>query len=189
MHLVSRISLADLRELQACEPRCHIVLWGDDLTGEFAFQAMQIGVRGILPGTTSIDCLLDALSNVNQGVLSFDKDLMDTLLLQKRVTLTERQGQLVLLVTQGLKNKEIAWRLGTTEGTVKVYLYKLFKKLGINDRLGMVLYGQKYLCDAQSELARGRGIPRRLRVTSESQFVPRSLPPQTRERAKLQAVS
>ena len=188
MHLVSRVSLSDLRELLSYDKRPQIVLWGDDLTGEFAFQAMQLGVRGILPGTTSIDCLLDALSNVNQGVLSFDKDLMDNLLLQKRVALTERQGQLVLLVAQGLKNKEIAWRLGTTEGTVKVYLYKLFKKLGVNDRLGMVLYGQKYLCDGQSELERNRSVPRRLRFTPERPFIPRSLPPQPRERAKLQAV-
>ena len=114
--------------------------------------------------------------------------LMDYLLSQKRVTLTERQGQLVSLVAQGLKNKEIAWRLGTTEGTVKAYLYKLFRKLGVNDRLGMVLYGQKNLFDGQPELQRTGNTGRHLRRTP-APFVPSSLPPQTGERARLQAVS
>jgi two-component system, NarL family, nitrate/nitrite response regulator NarL len=62
---------------------------------------------------------------------------MDTVLAQTRVALTRRQGQIVSLVAQGFKNKEIASAMGITEGTVKVYLYKLFRKLGMNDRLDM----------------------------------------------------
>ena len=188
IHLESPIGLGDLRDILSADRRSHVVLWGDGLATEFAFQAMQLGVRGILPGTASVDCLLDSLANVNRGVLCFDKDLMDYLLSQKRVTLTERQGQLVSLVAQGLKNKEIAWRLGTTEGTVKAYLYKLFRKLGVNDRLGMVLYGQKNLFDGQPELQRTGNTGRHLRRTP-APFVPSSLPPQTGERARLQAVS
>lgn len=46
----------------------------------------------------------------------------------------------------------MAWRPGTTEGTVKAWSYKLFRKLGVNDRLGMVPYGQKNLFDDQPEL-------------------------------------
>ena len=188
IHLESPISLGDLRDILSSDRRSHVVLWGDGLATEFAFQAMQLGVRGILPSTASIDCLLDSLANINRGVLCFDKDLMDYLLSQKRVTLTERQGQLVSLVARGLKNKEIAWVLGTTEGTVKAYLYKLFRKLGVNDRLGMVLYGQKNLFDGQPELQGAGNSGRHLRRAPEP-FVPRSLPPQTGERARLQAVS
>jgi hypothetical protein len=60
------------------------------------------------------------------------------------------------LVAQGLKNKEIAFSLGITEGTVKVYLYKLFQKLGMNDRLDMALYGRKNLFSGQLGLERTR---------------------------------
>ena len=174
IHVMSRISLSDLREFRASYSRSQIVLWGDGMVGEFAFQAMQLGIRGILPGTTSIECLLSALRSVNRGVLCFEKELMDTVLMQNRVNLTERQGQIISLVAQGLKNKEIAWSLGITEGTVKVYLYKLFRKLGMNDRLAMALYGQKNLFSGQGEADRTWDFGRRPRHALDM-FVPRSL--------------
>ena len=48
--------------------------------------------------------------------------------------LTTRERELVLLVVQGLSNKHIARRLGVTEGTVKVHLHNIFKKLGVPNR-------------------------------------------------------
>ena len=154
VHLISGIRLADLREIRSADRCCQVVLWGEELGGEFAFQAMQLGVRGILPGNASIDDCLAALRNVHHGVLCFDRDLLENVLSQKRVALTPRQGQIVSLVAQGLKNKEIAFSLGITEGTVKVYLYKLFRKLGMNDRLDMALFGLKNLFSGQPELER-----------------------------------
>jgi DNA-binding CsgD family transcriptional regulator len=92
---------------------------------------------------------------------------------QQQVALTPRQGQIVALVAQGLKNKEIAFSLGITEGTVKVYLYKLFKKLGINDRLDMALYGRKNLFGGQTGLERRRDAP------PPGQFAGRPVVPQS----------
>jgi len=173
---MAHISLSDLRELRLAEDRAQIVLWGDGLAGEFAFQAMQLGVRGILPGAATIDCLLGSLENIQRGVLCFDKQLVESVLHQKRVALTGRQGQIVSLVSQGYKNKEIAWSLGITEGTVKVYLYKLFKKLGMNDRLEMALYGQKNLFGGQAELVKVRETGPQARRRVVLPFGPRSLP-------------
>ncbi len=173
VHVMSRMSLSDLREFRVLHNRSQIVLWGDGMAGEFAFQAMQLGVRGILPENSSVECLLSTLRSVNRGVLCFEKELMDTVLLQNRVNLTERQGQIISLVAQGMKNKEIAWSLGITEGTVKVYLYKLFRKLGMNDRLAMALYGQKNLFGG-GELEGPGEFGRRPRHGMDL-FVPRSL--------------
>ncbi|MCX6631007.1 MAG: response regulator transcription factor [Candidatus Solibacter sp.] len=171
VHLISGISLSDLREIRSADIRCQIILWGQELGGEFAFQAMQLGVRSILPGNTSIESFLAALRNVNRGVLCFDRDLLENVLSQQRVALTPRQGQLVTLVAQGFKNKEIAFSLGITEGTVKVYLYKLFKKLGMNDRLDMALYARKNLFCGQPGLERPRDTP----PPGQLAVVPRSL--------------
>ena len=168
VYLTSRISLSEVRALRSAGDRVQIVLWGEGLTGEFAFQAMQLGVRGILASNLSIDGLLAALDNVHRGVLCFERDLMDSVLAQTRVALTRRQGQIVSLVAQGFKNKEIASAMGITEGTVKVYLYKLFRKLGMNDRLDMALYGLKNLFVMQAQ--------------GTDTFGPRSLPPQVRDR-------
>jgi DNA-binding NarL/FixJ family response regulator len=171
VYLTSRISLSDVRALRSAGDRAHIVLWGEGLTGEFAFQAMQLGVRGILASTISIDGVLAALQNVHRGMLCFEQELMDSVLAQTRVALTKRQGQIVSLVSQGFKNKEIATAMGITEGTVKVYLYKLFRKLGMNDRLDMALYGLKNLFVAQT--------------AAPDPFGPRSLPPRVRDGTNL----
>ena len=63
----------------------------------------------------------------------------------RRYSLTRREGQLVTLLSQGLKNKEIATALSISEGTVKVYLSRLFQKLGVKDRFELALYGLKNL--------------------------------------------
>jgi two-component system nitrate/nitrite response regulator NarL len=183
----SRISLSDLRDLRAADTHAQIVLWGQGLSGEFAFQAMQLGVRSILPADTPADALLAALKNVHRGVLCFERDLMENVLLQKRVSLTRRQGQIVSLVARGLKNKEIAYQLGITEGTVKVYLYKLFKKLGMNDRLEMAIYGLTHLFSGQIgvEPMAAVSLPEHC---SRPPAGPRSLPPQTRE-SRVQVVN
>jgi DNA-binding CsgD family transcriptional regulator len=57
--------------------------------------------------------------------------------------LTPREGQLVSLVADGLKNKEIAEELCISEGTVRVYMSTLFRKLGVKDRYELALYGLK----------------------------------------------
>jgi DNA-binding NarL/FixJ family response regulator len=173
LHLTSRISLAGLGELASAGAQLRIVLWGGAIGGEFAFQAMQLGIRSIVPGDTTIDGLLTTLHNVHRGVLCFERELVETVLLQKRVALTRREGQIVSLVAQGCKNKAIAGELGITEGTVKVYLYKLFKKLGMNDRLDLALYGLKNLFGGHTELpTTPDGIPAR--------FGPRTLPSPSR---------
>jgi len=59
------------------------------------------------------------------------------------VHLSRRQSQLVGLLVQGLKNKEIATSLGISEGTVKAYLTTLFEKVGAKDRFELALYGLK----------------------------------------------
>jgi DNA-binding CsgD family transcriptional regulator len=81
--------------------------------------------------------------------LWFEKALTDSFLFSTRIPLTRREGQLVLLLSQGMKNKEIAAHLLITEGTVKVYLSKLFQKVGVKDRFELGLYALKNLTAEQ----------------------------------------
>ena len=175
VYLTSNVCLSYLRTLRSACDHAQIVLWGEGLTGEFVFQAMQLGVRGVLSSSVSVDGLLAALDNVHRGMLCFEPELIESVLAHKRVNLTKRQEDIVSLVSQGLKNKEIATAMGITEGTVKVYLYRLFRKLGVNDRLDMALYGLKHLFVSQSE--------------PPDTFGPRSLPPHVRDRPGLQVLN
>jgi DNA-binding CsgD family transcriptional regulator len=86
---------------------------------------------------------------VQAGELWFEKALTDSFLCARRVALTQREGQLVSLLSQGLKNKEIASTLLISEGTVKVYLSRLFQKVGVKDRFELALFGLKNLTTGQ----------------------------------------
>jgi two-component system nitrate/nitrite response regulator NarL len=149
LDLATGLDLLSIRDVRRCGADVQIVLWGDP-TIEFGFHAMEMGVRGIIPVATPIESFTVALSVIRTGQLAFEKRLTEQLLLTKRVSLTRREGQLVGLISQGLKNKELAHTLGITEGTVKVYLSRLFMKLGVHDRLELALYALKNVVSGQN---------------------------------------
>jgi DNA-binding NarL/FixJ family response regulator len=70
---------------------------------------------------------------------------------RSKVQLTPKESLIVSCVTQGMKNKEIAVRVGTTEQVVKNYLRKVYDKLGVTDRLELALYclNNRVLLDAK----------------------------------------
>src|SRR5271170_8403815 len=75
------------------------------------------------------------------------------LLHNRPVSLSKRQSELVGLLTQGLKNKEIAAALGISEGTVKAYLTTLFEKVGAKDRFELALFGMRNLGNVHEAVA------------------------------------
>ena len=141
--VTAEFSLDALADMNRLVPSSKTVLWVDGIEPELAFQAMGIGVRGILRKDLSPEAQLRCLANVNAGELWFEKALTDSLLCSERIVLTKREGQLVALLAQGLKNKEIAYTLSISEGTVKVYLSRLFQKVGAKDRFELALFGLK----------------------------------------------
>ena len=106
-------------------------------------------MRKTLPAYVQADCL----QRVHQGELWFEQALTESCQAAKRVVLSKRQSQLITLLSQGMKNKEIAYTLQITEGTVKVYLSHLFKKVGVKDRLELMLFGLKNLTAGHSPLS------------------------------------
>jgi two-component system nitrate/nitrite response regulator NarL len=122
-----------------------IVLWAHSIQTELALQAMSVGVRGVLRRMLPVETLVRCLKRVHDGELWFEKALTDSIMSARRYRLTRREGQLVSLLSHGLKNKEVATALGISEGSVKVYLSRLFQKLGVKDRFELALYGLKNL--------------------------------------------
>jgi DNA-binding NarL/FixJ family response regulator len=147
--LTDAISFAVLSEMKLATTAPKIVLWVNSISTELAYQAMGLGVRGVLRKTLPIDLLLKCLQKVQAGELWFEKTLTDNFLCARRVALTRREGQLVTWLSQGMKNKEIATAMLISEGTVKVYLSRLFQKVGVKDRLELALFGLKNLTPGQ----------------------------------------
>jgi DNA-binding NarL/FixJ family response regulator len=149
MDLTPEISFGVLSDMSQAINRSRIVLWVNAISNELAFQAMGLGVRGILRKTLPTELQVKCLQRVHAGELWFEKALTDGFLCARRVALTGREGQLVSLLSQGLKNKEIATALAISEGTVKVHLSRLFHKVGVKDRFELALFGRKNLSAGQ----------------------------------------
>ncbi|HWZ31296.1 MAG TPA: response regulator transcription factor [Bryobacteraceae bacterium] len=134
-----------LPELRRASARSVIVVLGRDITPEFTREAMEMGVRGFVSSTEGLDVLRECLRAAARGELWMDRSLSMALLDARPISLSKRQSQLVRLLAQGLKNKEIASALEISESTVKAYLTVLFEKVGAKDRFELALFGLKNL--------------------------------------------
>ncbi len=79
---------------------------------------------------------------------------MDTAILQDAPAqqrnlpaLSYRERQVVALIQQAKSNKEIAFELSLTVGTVKEYVYHIFRKIGVSNRTELALWGREYLTE------------------------------------------
>ncbi len=136
-------SFQALTDVISVAPNCKLVLLARTATAEMTYHAREVGAAALLPTSLSADRLLSCLERVQRGESVFDSALHGDKVPARAVRLTQRESQLVELVSRGLKNKEIATCLGIAEGTVKVYFSKLFQKVGANDRLELALFGLK----------------------------------------------
>jgi DNA-binding NarL/FixJ family response regulator len=138
------IDLSSVNLIRLRWEKSKIVLWVDDIPAWLAHQAHNSGVRGLLRRTLPEAMIIKCIQRVAAGEIWYEKNLTESLLKEQTVRLTKREAELVRLLSQGLKNKEIATFLSISQGTVKVYLSKLFKKLGAKDRVEVALFGLKH---------------------------------------------
>jgi DNA-binding NarL/FixJ family response regulator len=133
------VTFATLSRLKSTAGDAPIVLWVDVASVELISQVLAMGVRGILRKSLPVELQIKCLRNVAAGDLWLEQTLCDQLLTSRRVFLSRRERQLMNLLAQGLKNKEIASTLKLTESTVKVYLSRLFQKVGVHGRFEIAL--------------------------------------------------
>ena len=122
------------------------VVWGNSITEPEALRFLQCGVRGIIRKTTDSRSLVSCLRSVAGGTNWMEDSLFrDSPRLERypHGELTPREQQVLELVEQGLKNKEIARDLGIRPGTVKIHLKHIFEKTGVRGRYGLALSGLK----------------------------------------------
>ncbi len=120
------------------------VVWGTTVTEAEALRFFQVGARGILRKTATPEMLRTCLSSVGQGNTWMEDAVFRDLLPRDRYPrseLTAREQQVMELVEQGLKNREIGRELGIRPGTVKIHLKHIFEKTGVRGRYGLALSG------------------------------------------------
>jgi two-component system, NarL family, nitrate/nitrite response regulator NarL len=121
-----------------------MVVWGVSVTEAEALRFLQAGARGILRKSAGVQAIVACLRTVAAG-RSWMEDCVfrDSTRSDRypRSDLTAREQQVLELVEQGFKNKEIATELGIRPGTVKIHLKHIFEKTGVRGRYGLALNG------------------------------------------------
>jgi DNA-binding NarL/FixJ family response regulator len=153
--------LATLQRLQAARNKTRvIVLTASDDKNEFV-QAMKLGTSGIVLKQTATELLIKSIRKVHAGEIWLDSHTTAAVIRQfvaneepppqqvpqsapprdrERSPLSQREREIVALVAQGFKNKEMAEKMFISEQTVKNHLHNIFDKLGVSDRLELALY-------------------------------------------------
>ena len=135
-----------LNEIRLAAPGASIVIWGVSVTEAEALRFLQAGARGILRKTATVSVVLSCLRTVaEKRSWMEDSVFRDSTRSDRypRSELTPREQQVLELVEQGFKNKEIALDLGIRPGTVKIHLKHIFEKTGVRGRYGLALSGLK----------------------------------------------
>jgi two-component system nitrate/nitrite response regulator NarP len=119
------------------------------LDDQALIEAVRLGVEGIVLKEGAHQLLIPCLDAVREGRRWIQQDLLQRALdLQMRGGaapdplrgLSERERAIAGLVARGLRNRDIAERLGVNEGTVKVHLHRIYRKLGVGSRTELVLH-------------------------------------------------
>src|SRR5437016_3547073 len=148
--------LSALQALQQANKRTRvIVLTASEDKNEFV-QAMKLGCSGIVLKQTAPDLIVKSIRKVNSGEIWLDSNTTAAVMRQfstglegngangakgrERSPLSAREREIVALVAQGYKNKEMAEKMFISEQTVKNHLHNIFDKLGVSDRLELALY-------------------------------------------------
>src|SRR5579862_428347 len=141
-----RIVLDWIHDLKLADAAPAVTVWGVSMTEAEALRLLQAGAKGIVRKTAGLDNILSCLRTVASG-RSWMEDCVfrDAARPDRypRSELTAREQQVLDLVEQGCKNKEIALELGIRPGTVKIHLKHIFEKTGIRGRYGLALNGLK----------------------------------------------
>jgi DNA-binding NarL/FixJ family response regulator len=137
---------AVLEWIQAASDGTAVVVWGSPMNGAEAVRFMQSGARGVVRKTAELDSMIDCMQAVAHGRTWLEQSLLsdsERLPKRTRTNLTPREQEVLDLVEQGMKNKDIAAQMGIRPGTVKIHLKHIFEKTGIHGRYGLALNGLK----------------------------------------------
>jgi len=133
-----------LRRLVRTRARPRVILLTAGMDESQLLTAADLRPEGMVLKTSDPGLLTEAMDAVAAGNRWIDPEIADrTRRAQERAdstpALTRRERELIELVRQGLRNRDIATELGVTEGTVKVYLHAIFDKLQVENRTELAL--------------------------------------------------
>jgi two-component system nitrate/nitrite response regulator NarL len=139
-------------ELLRIAPEVKLIVQAVSADEGHTVELYRRGVRGIISRSISPDLLVRCVRRIAAGETWIDNQSVNWVIEAYRAQaaalvspksqprLSPKEMAIITCITQGKRNKEIAFQLGTTEQVIKNYLRKIYDKLGVSDRLELALY-------------------------------------------------
>jgi DNA-binding NarL/FixJ family response regulator len=128
-------------------------------------RCMEFGASGFIPKTVGVDAMRNAISGILKGGvwtppdvdLAGGSDAATAELMARMATLTPQQVRVLMMLSEGMLNKQIAFQLGVSEATVKAHVSAILQKLGVESRTQAVIAAARIETDQwpQNEVAEG----------------------------------
>jgi DNA-binding NarL/FixJ family response regulator len=145
-----------LRELQACRSKTKTIMLIDSCERDIVIEAFRRGAHGVISRDELFETLCECIRAVHAGqiwvhntelhflVEAIAESIPSRILDAKGVALlTKKEQGVVRLVAEGLKNRDIARQLNLSENTVRNYVFRIFDKLGMSNRVELALYASQ----------------------------------------------
>ena len=137
--------------LRAQYPAIPVVIVSASDDGSTIRRSLDFGASGFIPKRFGVETLRDAITKVMDGDVFIppDTDLSSaadpdmTRLRDRLVTLTPQQVRVLMMLSEGLLNKQIAYELGVSEATIKAHVSAILQKLGVESRTQAVIAAAK----------------------------------------------
>ena len=157
-----RIGLEIIQKLLQASSRSRIILLARLDEAQIYSRAFQEGVLGIVLKTQPQEILIKAIQKVHAGEAWIERSMIANLLTglthaqlqiaqdpetEHIAQLSSRERQVIQSIGQGLKNYQIAEQLSLSETTVRHHLTSIYRKLGVSDRLELLVYAHHYILD------------------------------------------
>jgi DNA-binding NarL/FixJ family response regulator len=146
-------AMSSIPELLRIAPDIKLIVQTLSADEDLTVELYRRGIRGIISRSISPDLLVRCVRRIASGETWIDNDAVkwvieayrgqETALESRRTQprLSPKETAIITCITQGMRNKEIAFQLGTSEQVIKNYLRKIYDKLRVADRLELALYG------------------------------------------------
>jgi two-component system nitrate/nitrite response regulator NarL len=148
-----------LPDLLSAAPQARVIILTGMRDPEIHRRAVQLGAMGLVTKDQPAEVLLQAIAKVHAGEVWLDRTLLARVLGEitrggkaqpvgpealKIAALTPREREVIALVGQGYRSRQVAGRLCIAEATVRHHLTSIFAKLGVADRLELVIYAYRH---------------------------------------------